>query len=149
MSSNIPLCTLIELFFTVPRYNVSVLSVPPPVHGNTNILEFTVGSPVTLRCMVTPTPPSDSEFSWSCNGCFLESVHFQFTTIDNSKMLDSGEINCSVIVDHEKYTSEPIELGKCHEIVQLGMNYVPNIPPHLHSCPRIFPILTRYILQCL
>jgi len=60
--------------------------------------------------MVTPPPPSDSEFSWSCNGCSLESVRFQFVTIDKLKMSDSGEINCSVMIDHEKYTGEPIEL---------------------------------------
>ena len=93
----------------VPRYNVSIFSAPP-VHGNANILELTVGSAVTLRCMVTPTPPSDSEFSWSCNGCSLESVHFQFVTINEVEMSYSGEINCSVITEHEKYTSEPIEL---------------------------------------
>ena len=60
--------------------------------------------------MVTPTPPSDSEYSWNCNGCSLESVHYQFVTINESKMSDSAEINCSIMIDHEKYTSGPIQL---------------------------------------
>ena len=95
--------------FAVPRYNVSVLSTPP-VYENTNLLELTVGSNLTLTCMVTPPPPSDSEFSWSCNGCSLELIHFQSVNINELEMSDSGEINCSVMDDHEKYTSEPIKL---------------------------------------
>jgi len=44
-------------------YSVTVIS-DPPVYGNTSIFEYTAGSNITLTCMVTPTPPSDTKFSW-------------------------------------------------------------------------------------
>ena len=61
--------------------------------------------------MVTPTPPSDSEFSWSCStGCSFDMETEQSFNITELEVTDSGELNCSVIVNGVKYTSEMIEL---------------------------------------
>jgi len=68
--------------------------------------------------MVTPTPPSDSEFSWSCStGCFVDMEMEQSVNITELEVTDSGELNCSVIIDDFEYTSESVELkvtGKCN-----------------------------------
>jgi len=61
--------------------------------------------------MVTPSPPSDSEFSWSCfTGCFVDMEIEQSVNISKLEVTDSGELNCSVIIDDVEYTSETIEL---------------------------------------
>ena len=61
--------------------------------------------------MVTPTPPSDSEFSWSCStGCFVDMETEQSINITELEVTDSGELNCSVIIDDVEYTSESVEL---------------------------------------
>ena len=61
--------------------------------------------------MVTPTPPSDSEFSWSCStGCIVDGKIGQSITITELRLTDSGELHCSVIVDGFEHTSKPIEL---------------------------------------
>jgi len=91
----------------VTEYNVTVTSDPIGYEGN--ILEYSVGSNITLTCMVTPSPPSDSEFSWSCStGCFVDMEIKQSVNISELEVTDSGEINCSVIVDGVEYTSETI-----------------------------------------
>ena len=69
---------------------------------------YPFGYNITLTCRVTPTPPSDSEFSWSCSaGCFVVVETEQSVNI---KVTKSREINCAVIIDGMEYISEPIEL---------------------------------------
>jgi len=87
----------------------SVVVIPdPPAYGDT-VFEYPIGSNVTLTCMVTPTPPSDSEFSWSCStGCLFDLE--QSVQFNDIKPADNGEMNCSVAVDGVKYTSNVVEL---------------------------------------
>ena len=101
------------MFYTATNltdYIVNVIT-DPLFDGANNIIEFPVGSNLTLTCMVTPTPPSDSEFSWSCStGCFVDMEIEQSVNITELEQTDSGELNCSVIIDDVEYTSESIEL---------------------------------------
>jgi len=68
--------------------------------------------------MVTPTPPSDSEFSWSCStGCFVDMEIEQSVNITELEVTDSGELNCSIIIDGIEFTSESIELQVIGEYI--------------------------------
>ena len=94
-------------------YEVTVIPDLPNnvVNSNSNIIEYFTGSNLTLTCMVTPTPPSDSEFSWSCStGCFVDMEMEQSVNITELEETDSGELNCSVIIDDVEYASESVEL---------------------------------------
>ena len=94
-------------------YEVTVIPDPPSnvVNSNSNIIEYFTGSDLTLTCMVTPTPPSDSEFSWSCStGCFVDMEMEQSVNITELEVTDIGELNCSVIIDDVEYASELVEL---------------------------------------
>ena len=78
---------------------------------NNIVFEYHAGSDFTLTCMVTPTPPSDSEFRWSCStGCVVDGKIGQTINITELRLTDSGDVNCSVFVDGFEYTSKPIEL---------------------------------------
>ena len=82
-----------------------------PVPGATNVFEYYTGTDVSLTCMVTPTPPSDSEFSWSCStGCFADMEMEQTINVTDIEEMDSGVINCSVIIDGMEYFSAFIDL---------------------------------------
>ena len=95
---------------TTIEYNVAI-AINPPVDGNNNVFQYFVGSNLTLTCMVTPTPPPDSEFSWSCStGCFVDMEIEQSVNITELEVTDIGELNCSVIIDGVEYTSETIDL---------------------------------------
>ena len=94
-------------------YDVTIITNPRgnPVAGSNNTFEYSAGTDLNLTCLVTPTPPSDSEFSWSCStGCFadMEMEQTIHTTILN--VTDSGILNCSVVVNGVKYSSESFEL---------------------------------------
>ena len=96
--------------YNIPEYTVTVIT-DPPVIAIKNKFEYPVGSNITLTCRVIPTPPSDSEFSWNCStGCFVDMETEQSVNITELEVTDSGEINCSVIIDDVKYTSELIQL---------------------------------------
>ena len=61
--------------------------------------------------MVIPPPPCGSEFSWSCSsGCFVDMEIEQSVNITELEVTDTGELNCSVIIDDVEYTSETIGL---------------------------------------
>jgi len=91
-------------------YTVTIIS-DPLVDDANNTIEFPVGSNITLTCMVIPSPPSDSEFSWSCStGCFVDMEIEQSVNISELEVTDSGELNCSVIIADVEYTSESVEL---------------------------------------
>ena len=61
-------------------------------------------------CYVTPSPPFDSEFSWSCStGCFADMEMEQYI-YDELELTDSGVLNCSVSINEIEYFSELIEI---------------------------------------
>ena len=61
--------------------------------------------------MVTPTPPSNIEFNWSCStGCFVDKEMEQSVNVTELEVTDSGELNCSVIINDVEYTSESVVL---------------------------------------
>ena len=94
-------------------YNVVITTDPlgVPVSGGINVFEYYAGTDLSLTCMVTPTPPSDSEFSWSCStGCFADMEMEQTINVTEIEEMDSGVVNCSVIIDGMEYFSEFIEL---------------------------------------
>ena len=100
----------------ITDYTVAIITDPPVEKAN-NIVEFLVGSNITLTCMITPPPPSDSEFSWSCStGCFVDMETEQSVNITELEVTDSGELNCSVIVDDVEYISESVELRVLHSV---------------------------------
>ena len=103
---------MLLVLFTVV-YNVVITTNPLgiPVSGATNVFEYYIGTDLSLTCMVTPTPPSDSEFSWSCStGCFADMEMEQTINVTEIEEMDSGVVNCSVIIDGMDYSSEFIEL---------------------------------------
>ena len=94
-------------------YEVTVIATPTGnlVDDSNNTIEYFIGSDLTLTCMVTPTPPSDSEFSWSCStGCFVDMEIEQSVNITELELTDGGELNCSVTINDMEYTSESVEL---------------------------------------
>jgi len=83
------------------------------IHVNDNIFEYIVGSvsQVALRCMVTPLPPSGSEFSWSCSsGCIPNMKTNQIVNITELEVADGRDINCSMTVSDMEYTSHSVML---------------------------------------
>ena len=83
-----------------------------------NNVRYIAGSNLTLTCMVTPTPPSDSEFIWSCStGCFVDMEIEQSVNTTELEVTDSGELNCSIIIDGIEFTSESIELQVIGEYI--------------------------------
>ena len=62
-------------------------------------------------CSVNPTPPSDSEFSWNCStGCLADMEIEQTVSVTELEIVDSGVVQCSVIINDEEYLSEIIEV---------------------------------------
>ena len=59
--------------------------------------------------MVTPTPPSDSELSWSCNGCSFDRSTEQSVIF---KVEEPGidQLNCSININGIKYTSNTVDV---------------------------------------
>ena len=140
-------------------YSVTVISVP--LANQSDIFKFPAGSNLTLTCMVTPTPPPDSKFSWSCStGCSVDKEIEQSVNITELEVKDSGELNCSVIIDDVEYTSESVELrvtGECNTwpncknfiLQNLVLYYAYSllfIPPGNFFCIQSLPIFTNIIL---
>ena len=94
-------------------YNVTVLSDPLgiPVFGTNNAYRYNTGTDLNLICSVTPTPVSDSEFSWSCStGCFADMEIEQIVNVTDVDETDSGVLNCSVVINGVEYSSESFDL---------------------------------------
>ena len=90
-------------------YNVTIISEPfgIPVLGTSNAYLYFSGTDLNLICSVTPTPPSDSEFSWSCStGCFADMEREESVNVTDLEGTDSGVLNCSVFVNGFEYSSE-------------------------------------------
>ena len=94
-------------------YNVTIISEPfgIPVLGTSNVYRYFSGTDLNLICLVTPTPPSYSEFSWSCStGCFADMEMDQTVNVTDLEETDSGVLNCSVVVNGVEYSSESFNL---------------------------------------
>ena len=89
-------------------YRAYLISNIIPVNGVKNILEFPVGSDLTLTCMGDPTPPSDSEFSWSCNRCSFDRNTEQ-SVIVKIEAPGIDQLNCSIYINGIKYTSNTVD----------------------------------------
>ena len=75
------------------------------------MFEYTVGTDLSLACLVTPAPPTGSQFDWSCStGCFADMQMRQNISIMNLNLTDSGVITCSVNYRGTLFYSESIEL---------------------------------------
>ena len=91
------------------NYSVFITNDFYTVRGSRN-LEYTVGDNVTLACITSPTPPAGSVFRWRCHdGCSFnmkigQTINFEV------ELTDSGEINCSVIVNEVEHASKTVEL---------------------------------------
>ena len=69
---------------------------------------YTVGSTITLECVVDPVFTNTSitpVYSWRCDtGCFADGMTTQIITQQLTDT-DSGVINCSVSIDDDEYMS--------------------------------------------
>ena len=125
--------------FAVAEYRAKLILITnvTPVNGIENVFEFPAGSNLTLKCMVTPTPPSDSEFSWSCNGCLFDKSTEQSVIV---KVEEPGidQLNCSVDINGIKYTSNTVDVkisGKCRLQLLMKLNLFYNEQAHfLNAC---------------
>ena len=94
-------------------YTVNIVANPSgyPVDENNNIFEYFAETDLTLTCSVMPTPPSDSEFIWSCSTeCFADMQMTQNISVISLNATDNGVLNCSVVVNGVQYFSESFEL---------------------------------------
>ena len=94
-------------------YHVKVITSSPgiPSDNNNNTFGYLIGSDLNLTCLVTPTPPAGSEFSWNCStGCFADMGMEQTINVINLTSMDSGSITCSFTVSGLDYHSEPLNL---------------------------------------
>ena len=98
---------------TYIAYEASIRTLPDgiPVNGSSDTLEYPVRSNLYLICAVTPTPPANSQFSWSCEtGCFADMKMRRIIFATNLNTMDSGSITCSLTINNLKYTSKPLHL---------------------------------------
>ena len=103
----------INITYIYLAYEVEIIIFPDgrPVNGNSSILEYPVGFTLFLICGVTPTQPSNSEFSWSCeSGCFANKKAKRVIFTSNLNTMDSGSIICSLTINNLEYHSKPLYL---------------------------------------
>ena len=85
-------------------YNVTIKVYP-------DLASYTVGSIVELECVVDPAITDTSitpMYSWQCDtGCFADGMTTP-TIIQRLTVNDTGLINCSVIIDGDKYVNDII-----------------------------------------
>ena len=97
------------MLYTAP-YHATIVTNPPGILVNGNS-EYLMGTDLNLTCMVTPTPPANSTFSWSCStGCFADMKTEQTIHVTDLDTLDNGIITCSVTIRYLKRHSEPLDL---------------------------------------
>ena len=102
----------------ITAFTVSIVdSLSDNSTNNSDVIEYMLGSDLTVRCLVTPTPPPQSGFSWNCSaGCFDNVTTQQSISISELGLLDNVMITCSVFINDIQYSSETVELnitGKC------------------------------------
>ena len=66
---------LLYMYLTGP-YWVEIVpnTLGIPVQKTNNTVGYFLGSDLSLTCLVTPTPPANSTFSWSCSTC----IHYLY-----------------------------------------------------------------------
>ncbi|XP_065909460.1 uncharacterized protein [Dysidea avara] len=95
------------------EYTVSVISDPLPssIDESDNSFTYLAGSDVNFTCSVIPTPPCDSDYSWSCStGCFADMEIEQRVNVSGLEVTDEGVLNCSVMINDTIFISNPFEL---------------------------------------
>ena len=100
------------IYFNVVFYSANIVADPPgyPTDDN-NVFEYFTETNLVLTCSISPTPPSNSEYSWSCStGCFADMQMEQTISVTISNVTDGGIIHCSVVVDGVQYSSEVFEV---------------------------------------
>ena len=103
------ICSSIVSLHTV-TFDVTIITLPAAIGSNYTNAYFT-GTDLTLTCMVTPTPPFDSEFYWNCSsGCFADMEMEQIIQVTDLEETDSGVLSCSVLINGIQYVSESVEL---------------------------------------
>ena len=98
---------------TYVAYEVRITTFPDgsPVNGSSNTLEYPVGSNLYLICAVSPAPPANSQFSWSCEtDCFADMKMRRIIFATKLNTVDSGSITCSLTINDVKYHSKPLHL---------------------------------------
>ena len=109
MSTNIN--TLISLPTQFCAVDVNEQDYNVTVEVNPDLDSYTVGSNVTLECVIDPVITNTSItliYLWQCDtGCFANGT----TTSTITRRLahnDSGVIDCSVTIDGDEYISDDI-----------------------------------------
>ena len=101
-------------------YYVTIGRDPPFIYRDNNY-GYPVGSNVTLTCVVYPTPPSDSEYSWNCStGCFADMDTEQSIYISDLKLTDKGVLHCSVMVGDFKFISDSLNFMIFGELINIA-----------------------------
>ena len=99
------------IYICIIAFTVSIESDPPSNNTN-NVIQYILGSDVTVRCLVTPVPPPGSEFTWNCSSGCLDNVTLQETiNITELGLLKNIVINCSVMINSNQYFSELVEIN--------------------------------------
>ena len=97
----------------IVTYDVRIITFPiaNSIPGSNNTLAYFTDTNLTLICLVTPTPPVDSQFNWNCStGCFADMEMERTIQVDDLEEMDSGILSCSVFINGMEYASEPVEL---------------------------------------
>ena len=76
--------------------------------------------------MVTPTPPSDSQLSWSCDICSFDRSTEQSVIV---KVEEPGidQLNCSIYINGIKYNSSTVDVsvsGKSRLQLLMKLNFL-------------------------
>ena len=96
-----------KILFTV---NVSIVNETPGIFGggSNNSSVYFIGSQLSLTCLITSTPVTNSEFRWRCSTGCLNGVEIGQTI--NVTVEQGGMITCAYTVDSIEYSSDPIEI---------------------------------------
>ena len=105
----------------IVAFTVSVEADPPRNDTNNSVIQYVLGSDLTVRCLVIPTPPPGSEFTWNCStGCLDNATVQETVNIIELGLLKNVVINCSIFINNNQYFSELVELNVTGKsIVQL------------------------------
>ena len=109
--------------------NVSIVNESPGIFGGgiNNSFVYFIGSQLSLTCLLTSTPVTDSEFRWRCSTGCLNGVETGQTI--NVTVQQGGLVFCAYTVDGIEYSSDPIEIrvpvtGKLHTYMTTAVKYL-------------------------
>ena len=101
-------------YLCIIAFAVSIEADPPrnDTNNDIDVIEYVLGSNLTMRCFVTPAPPPGSEFTWSCSTGCLDNVTVQETVnITELGLLKNVVINCSIFINNNQYFSGLVEIN--------------------------------------